>query len=159
MTQRRQLVTRSRALSSDNLEELFSRHREERKGAFGEIVEWNPALHRGSKSSKVFNKAYYYTPEPVRSSIKPPTSCEDWKSFFLIRIPIIQWLWSYKAKHLIGDIVAGLTIGMTHIPQGEWVDHSIPNQQQKICTPSDFLKIGTHRQTTPDQNLTYFDEM
>ena len=118
MSQRRQVVTRSRAFSSDNIEEIHARHREERKGAFGEIAEWNPALHHGSKPSKVFNKAYYYTPEPVRSSVKPPTSCEDWKSFFLIRVPIIQWLWSYKAKHLIGDLVAGITIGMTHIPQG-----------------------------------------
>ncbi|XP_065902634.1 prestin-like [Dysidea avara] len=118
MSQRRQVVTRSRAFSSDNIDEIHARHREEKKGAFGEIAEWNPALHQGSKPSKVFNKAYYYTPEPVRSSVKPPTSCEDWKSFFLIRVPIIQWLWSYKAKHLIGDLVAGVTIGMTHIPQG-----------------------------------------
>jgi len=118
MSQRRHFVTRSRALSSDNIEVVDARHREERKGAFGEIAEWNPALHHGSKTSKILNKAYYYTPEPVRSSIKPPTSYEDWKSLFLIRVPIIQWLLSYKAKHLIGDLVAGLTIGMTHIPQG-----------------------------------------
>ena len=115
MTLKRQLP---RAYSTDDVGEIQARRIDERKGAFGEIPEWDPTAFRGSKTKLMFNKAYYYTPEPVRSSVKPPTSCEDWKSFFLIRVPIIQWLWSYKAKHLIGDLVAGLTIGMTHIPQG-----------------------------------------
>ena len=38
--------------------------------------------------------------------------------------------------------------------------HSIPNQQ-KILTPSDFFEnwhtCWVHRETTPDQNLAYFD--
>ena len=118
MTQRRRVATRPRAFSTDDVNEIQARRIDERKGAFGEVPEWDPTMFRGSKTKLMFNKAYYCTPEPLRSSIKLPTSCADWKSFFLIRVPIIQWLWSYQAKHLIGDLVAGLTIGMTHIPQG-----------------------------------------
>ena len=119
MTQRRQLVTRSRAFSSDNIEVVDARHREERKGAFGEIPEWNPALHTGSKANLAFNKAYYYTPEPVRGSLKFPSTWNDLKTSLLVWIPILQWGWMYKTKDLIGDLVSGFTIGMTHIPQGK----------------------------------------
>jgi len=115
MTQKRRLP---RAFSTDDVDEVQARRIGERKGAFGEVPDWDPTTFHDSKAKLMFNKAYYYTPEPVRSSVKLPMSCEDWKSFFLIRVPIIQWLWNYKAKHLIGDLVAGLTIGMTHIPQG-----------------------------------------
>ena len=38
----------------------LARHREETKGVFGEIAEWNPALHSSSKASQAFNKAYYH---------------------------------------------------------------------------------------------------
>jgi len=119
MAAQRRQNSRTRTLSSNDAGEIEARRLDERKGGFGEIPEWDPATLRGSKAKIILNKAYYYTPEPVRSSVKPPKNCKDWKSFFLIRIPIIKWLWSYKAKDLIGDIVAGLTIGMTHIPQGE----------------------------------------
>ena len=118
MSTRRIQVTRLRAFSSDNIEVVGARHREERKGAFGEILEWNPTLHTGSKANLAFNKAYYYTPEPVRSSLKFPLTWNELKTSLLIWIPILQWSWTYRAKDLIGDLVAGFTIGMTHIPQG-----------------------------------------
>ena len=122
MSQRRLRVTRSRALSSDNIEVVDARQREVQKGGFGEISEWNPAHHTGSAANKAFNKAYYYTPEPVRSSLKFPLTWNEWKASLLIWIPILQWSWTYRAKDLIGDLVAGFTIGMTHIPQGSSVD-------------------------------------
>ena len=115
---RRRVTARSRAFSSDNIEDIDNRHRDERKGGFGEIAEWNPALHTGSKANLTFNKVYYYTPEPVRSSLKLPLTWNEWKTSLLIWIPILQWSWTYRAKDLIGDLVAGFTIGMTHIPQG-----------------------------------------
>jgi MFS superfamily sulfate permease-like transporter len=43
---------------------------------------------------------------------------KQWKSFIFVHLPIIQWLWQYRPKYLIGDIIAGITIGVTHIPQG-----------------------------------------
>ena len=111
-------VPRSRALSSSDVGVVDARNREGRKGAFGEIPEWNPELHTGSKASLAFNKAYYYTPEPVRSSLKFPLTWNELRTSLLIWIPILQWSWRYRAKDLIGDLVAGFTIGVTHIPQG-----------------------------------------
>ena len=120
MSQRRKRMTRLRAFSSDNIEVVDARREERRKGGFGEIPEWNPAaLRTGSKVQSAVNKAYYYTPEPVRSSLKFPSTWNDWKTSLLIWIPILQWSWTYRAKDLIGDLVAGFTIGMTHIPQGK----------------------------------------
>ena len=33
------------------------------------------------------------------------------------RIPIFKWLPQYKLKDALGDLVAGLTVGLTLIPQ------------------------------------------
>lgn len=33
------------------------------------------------------------------------------------RVPILKWLPRYKPKDALGDLVAGLTVGMTLIPQ------------------------------------------
>ena len=38
--------------------------------------------------------------------------------FMFVHLPIIHWVWQYTPKQLIGDTIAGLTIGVTHIPQG-----------------------------------------
>ena len=125
MSQRRKRETRLRAFSSDNIEVVDAR-REERKGGFGEIPEWDPAaFHAGSKVQLAVNKAYYYTPEPVRSSLKFPSTWNDWKTSLFVWIPILQWSLAYRAKDLIGDVISGFTIGMTHIPQGNNVSHSI----------------------------------
>lgn len=34
------------------------------------------------------------------------------------RLPIIEWLPKYKAEYVIQDIIAGITVGLTAIPQG-----------------------------------------
>jgi len=34
------------------------------------------------------------------------------------KLPIIQWLPKYRLKHFTGDLIAGLTVGLTVIPQG-----------------------------------------
>uniref|UniRef100_A0AAG5CND9 STAS domain-containing protein n=1 Tax=Anopheles atroparvus TaxID=41427 RepID=A0AAG5CND9_ANOAO len=40
------------------------------------------------------------------------------KKLLLKRMPILQWLPTYEASYLIEDIVAGLSVGLTVIPQG-----------------------------------------
>lgn len=67
---------------------------------------------------KIKKMLYRACPEPIRSNIKPPTTKAAWKQFLRIHFPIVYWLLKYTAKFLVGDIISGLTIGVTHIPQG-----------------------------------------
>lgn len=39
-------------------------------------------------------------------------------STLLKRVPIVNWLPKYKWKFLLQDFIAGLTVGLTAIPQG-----------------------------------------
>ncbi|CAI9617936.1 unnamed protein product, partial [Staurois parvus] len=40
-------------------------------------------------------------------------------TFLKQRIPIVAWLPRYKLKKwILGDLIAGLTVGIVHIPQG-----------------------------------------
>ena len=73
--------------------------------------------------SEVKNKFRRMIPQPVRKSLIPPRSWRDWKRFVLVHLPIIHWLWTYRSNQLIGDLIAGITIGVTHIPQGDPVMH------------------------------------
>jgi hypothetical protein len=57
-------------------------------------------------------------PEPVRSSLTPPMTKENCVRFILFRLPILSWLWSYKPRYLVGDVIAGITVAVMHIPQG-----------------------------------------
>ena len=57
-------------------------------------------------------------PEPVLSALKPPLSRKEWKQFVLVHLPILSWVWSYRPAFLFGDIIAGITVAIMHIPQG-----------------------------------------
>ena len=48
----------------------------------------------------------------------PPRNAKELKQFVLVHLPILSWLWSYQPKFLIGDIIAGISIAIMHIPQG-----------------------------------------
>ena len=71
--------------------------------------------------SKLKNGLREFIPQPIRGALLPPRNCEEWKNFLLVHLPILQWLWSYRPKLLIGDLIAGVTIGVTQIPQGMYV--------------------------------------
>ena len=66
-------------------------------------------------------KRYLYRafPQPIRNALKPPTKREEWKNFIFIHLPIVHWILNYTPNLLIGDFISGLTIGVTHIPQGK----------------------------------------
>lgn len=52
-------------------------------------------------------------------------SGERLKRFFLNRLPFIGIMKNYKVREwLLGDIVAGLTVGIMHLPQGNEITHS-----------------------------------
>jgi len=71
--------------------------------------------------SKFRNGLKTFIPQPVRNALLPPRKWKEWQKFFLVHLPILHWLWTYRPKQLIGDLIAGLTIGVTHIPQGQSV--------------------------------------
>ena len=56
--------------------------------------------------------------EPVLGSLKPPLNRKEWLEFLLVHLPILKWVWSYRPKFLFGDIIAGITVAIMHIPQG-----------------------------------------
>ena len=68
--------------------------------------------------SSVTNKLKKVVPQPIRKSMLPPRSLREWQTFLFTHLPIVHWLWTYTPNQLIGDLIAGLTIGVTHIPQG-----------------------------------------
>lgn len=61
----------------------------------------------------------FIPPEPICSSLLPPTSKRDCKLFLFTHLPILGWLWSYQPKFLVGDIIAGITVAIMRIPQGQ----------------------------------------
>ena len=54
----------------------------------------------------------------MRNALLPPYSLAQWKKFLFVHLPIVHWLWTYRPRQLIGDFIAGITIGVTHVPQG-----------------------------------------
>lgn len=73
-------------------------------------------------------------PEPFRSHFTPPKTVLEWRDFLFARLPIIHWLWIYKVKWIIGDLIAGVTIGITHIPQGTYVRGGVPRKRPYKCS-------------------------
>ncbi|XP_034936756.1 sodium-independent sulfate anion transporter-like [Chelonus insularis] len=45
-------------------------------------------------------------------------SPEKFKNFFLRRIPILSWLPQYNSEKALSDAIAGITVGLTVMPQG-----------------------------------------
>lgn len=42
----------------------------------------------------------------------------DRKQIVMNRVPILKWLPTYRPSYLFYDFIAGLTVGLTAIPQG-----------------------------------------
>ncbi len=66
-----------------------------------------------------------YLPQPIYNALKPPTNKKEFQHFWQIHVPIWHWLYYYVPKFILGDIVAGLTIGVTHVPQGLRVPYHV----------------------------------
>ncbi|KAI6236564.1 STAS domain-containing protein [Aphelenchoides besseyi] len=75
-----------------------------------------------------FDKIFSYQPDPAtkfnrrklfRRVFRPCLSVTEFANFFYSFFPILQWLRTYEwTQSLMGDAVAGLTVGVIHIPQG-----------------------------------------
>lgn len=89
------------------------------------------ALYRGIYTEERFQQVYGAPQEPERGlagMLKgklAPGGCRCSKAAALHclrgRLPIASWLPRYQPKKwLLGDVIAGLTVGIVHIPQGEF---------------------------------------
>uniref|UniRef100_A0A7E4UYM6 STAS domain-containing protein n=1 Tax=Panagrellus redivivus TaxID=6233 RepID=A0A7E4UYM6_PANRE len=74
-----------------------------------------------------FDRIFQFQPSPprfrpmkfVKNRLKQCASFEAICKFFVSFFPILSWLPSYDYKtSLIGDVMAGLTVGVVHVPQG-----------------------------------------
>lgn len=68
----------------------------------------------------------FIPPEPIKSSLLPPSTRRAWKSFLFTRLPILSWIWSYQTKNIVGDLVSGFTVAIMHIPQGNQLSRCYP---------------------------------
>ncbi|XP_053226892.1 solute carrier family 26 member 10-like [Podarcis raffonei] len=88
----------------------------------------NLALYRGIYTEERFQQLYGTPPEPegslagmLKGKLAQGCRCSRAAALHLLRsrLPIASWLPKYQPrKWLLGDVVAGLTVGIVHIPQG-----------------------------------------
>lgn len=94
--------------------------------------------------SRVNNKLKKIIPQPIRKSLLPPRSWKEWRKFMFVHLPIIHWVWTYRLNQLIGDIIAGLTIGVTHIPQGRYIYMNYVTAMYVMKTSTHILILWLH---------------
>ncbi|XP_069160930.1 prestin-like [Procambarus clarkii] len=84
---------------------------------------------RGCEACEVLPRLkYHYSPPPkpgfyesIKAKMKEMCSCSGGcvVSAVKARVPILSWLPNYDVRSsLLGDVVAGVTVGIVHIPQG-----------------------------------------
>ncbi|CAD7084099.1 unnamed protein product [Hermetia illucens] len=71
-----------------------------------------------TKSSESLDDYYKESFPDVCNIIKRSSRATCTYSTLLKRVPIVNWLPKYKWKFLLQDFIAGLTVGLTAIPQG-----------------------------------------
>ncbi|KAM4044774.1 solute carrier family 26 member 10-like isoform 2-T2 [Anomaloglossus baeobatrachus] len=85
------------------------------------------AVYRNVYTEEQFQKVYSTAKDlerpPLTIKEKLARSCKcsthSFLTFLRHRIPIVGWLPRYKLKKwILGDLIAGLTVGIVHIPQG-----------------------------------------
>lgn len=69
------------------------------------------------------NRLQIIAEEKEDDTLDVDRSCGQLAKEFLRRkvrrhLPIVQWLPKYSAKDAVGDLIAGITVGLTVVPQG-----------------------------------------
>ena len=70
-------------------------------------------------NEETYRKLFYYDEPkklPFIKKLKTTIKCD--KQIIFNIFPILKWLPKYKKTDLVSDIIAGLTVGVMHIPQG-----------------------------------------
>ena len=70
------------------------------------------------KGKKLIRDTKNMIPEPIKSHLIPPRTRYQCLEFLFIRLPILEWIWRYKPRQIIGDTVSGVVVGFAHIPEG-----------------------------------------
>ena len=73
----------------------------------------------GQHTKKSVSKLRRKIPEPIKSYCVPAKNRDEWLRFLFTRLPILSWVWNYKPKQIVGDLLAGIVIGFAHIPESE----------------------------------------
>jgi len=64
----------------------------------------------------------------------PRKNCSGkWKKFLAKRCPIISWIPSYSKEDAISDLIAGITVGLTIVPQS-MAYAAIAGLSPEVCT-------------------------
>lgn len=74
-----------------------------------------------------------------------------WLHLLKLRVPIFSWLPRYRFKKwILGDTIAGLTVGILHIPQGEYIyPPTIMNYSSASATLQQLSVYGQNSSTSP----------
>lgn len=105
------------------------------------------AVYRNIYTEDRFKQAYGSDDDaggglPFREKLAGRCRCSRRACLHLLRerVPIFNWLPRYRLKKwILGDTIAGLTVGILHIPQGEetyrqgqsTVRYSLPRRKKK----------------------------
>ena len=79
----------------------------------------NGAVHRERKLTQVSDRVVFHS-EETKSHLKGYTQCPDLfsKEKLHQKLPVTQWLPKYDLSCFVSDAIAGITVGLTVIPQG-----------------------------------------
>ena len=86
----------------------------------------NISIHRPcfTKSRFDVRNSFHHPPTTIKeragkiSRILCPKSCKAWQRRILSLFPFIGIMRNYGKSDLVSDLIAGLTVGIMHIPQG-----------------------------------------
>lgn len=56
-------------------------------------------------------------PPPGLASARRRTPAQRLRRLIRRRVPLVTWLPSYSAEYVVADLVAGITLGLTLLPQ------------------------------------------
>lgn len=78
------------------------------------------------------------------------------------RLPVLNWLPKYNVEWAVGDLVAGITVGLTVIPQALAYSNiaGLSPQVSQSCTFNFFINSVVNQINHLDfQSLSLFDHM
>ncbi|ALC47098.1 CG5404 [Drosophila busckii] len=76
-----------------------------------------PELEEKATKVRLLTSTGTGTKSPAHSEAKKPAPAPKWKRALLRHVPVFQWLPAYNLEWGIDDFIAGITLGLTIIPE------------------------------------------